>query len=87
MKTVSHINLLTLQKYLCIFFNFQAIRRDPKVNWIVNAVHKHRELRGKTSTGRSSRGLGKGHRFSQTKGGSRRAAWLRRNSLQLRRKR
>merc|ERR1712029_1247301 len=21
-----------------------AIRRDPKVNWIVNAVHKHREL-------------------------------------------
>ncbi|KAJ8945678.1 hypothetical protein NQ318_012396 [Aromia moschata] len=64
-----------------------AIRRDPKVNWIVNAVHKHRELRGKTSAGRSSRGLGKGHRYSQTKGGSRRAAWLRRNSLQLRRKR
>lgn len=65
----------------------QAIRRDPKINWIVNAVNKHRELRGKTSAGRSSRGLGKGHRFSQTKGGSRRAAWLRRNSLQLRRKR
>ncbi|KAI4459880.1 ribosomal protein l15 [Holotrichia oblita] len=64
-----------------------AIRRDPKINWIVNAVHKHRELRGKTSVGKSSRGLGKGHRYSQTKGGSRRAAWLRRNSLQLRRKR
>ncbi|XP_044757524.1 60S ribosomal protein L15 [Coccinella septempunctata] len=64
-----------------------AIRRDPKINWIVNAVHKHRELRGKTSAGKSSRGIGKGHRFSQTKGGSRRAAWLRRNSLQLRRKR
>lgn len=65
----------------------KAIRNDPKVNWICNAVHKHRELRGKTSAGRSSRGLGKGHRYSQTIGGSRRAAWLRRNSLSLRRKR
>ncbi|XP_033229614.1 60S ribosomal protein L15-like [Belonocnema kinseyi] len=64
-----------------------AIQNDPKVNWIVNAVHKHRELRGKTSVGKSSRGLGKGHRFSQTVGGSRKAAWLRRNSLSLRRKR
>lgn len=66
---------------------FQAIRNDPKVNWICNAVHKHRELRGKTSAGRSSRGLGKGHRYSQTIGGSRRAAWKRRNTLSLRRKR
>ncbi|KOB74956.1 Ribosomal protein L15 [Operophtera brumata] len=65
----------------------KAIRRDPKINWIVNAVHKHREMRGLTSAGRSSRGLGKGHRFSQTKGGSRRACWIRRNTLQLRRKR
>ena len=32
-------------------------------------------------------GLGKGRRFTQTKGGSRRAAWLRKNSLKLRRKR
>merc|ERR1712111_342900 len=30
-----------------------AIRRDPKVNWIVNAVHKHRELRGLTLAARS----------------------------------
>lgn len=66
---------------------FQAIRNDPKVNWVCNAVHKHRELRGKTSAGRSSRGLGKGHRYSQTIGGSRRAAWKRRNTLSLRRKR
>nr|CAD7437617.1 unnamed protein product [Timema bartmani]CAD7452139.1 unnamed protein product [Timema tahoe]CAD7586692.1 unnamed protein product [Timema genevievae] len=65
----------------------KAIRRDPKANWICNSVHKHRELRGKTSAGRKSRGLGKGHRYSQTTGGSRRANWLRRNSLQLRRKR
>ena len=67
--------------------NFQAVRNDPKVNWLCNAVQKHRELRGKTSAGKSSRGLGKGHRFSQTIGGSRKAAWLRRNSLSLRRKR
>lgn len=70
-----------------LFALFQAIRNDPKMNWVCNAVHKHRELRGKTSAGRSSRGLGKGHRYSQTIGGSRRAAWLRRNSLSLRRKR
>lgn len=37
--------------------------------------------------GKSSRGLGKGHKFNQTKGGSRRANWLKRNSLKLRRKR
>ncbi|XP_075231021.1 ribosomal protein L15 [Lycorma delicatula] len=72
---------------ICIDPFHKAIRRDPKINWICNAVHKHRELRGKTSAARKSRGLGKGHRYSQTIGGSRRAAWLRRNSLQLHRKR
>ncbi|KAJ9577358.1 hypothetical protein L9F63_006102, partial [Diploptera punctata] len=65
----------------------KAIRRDAKINWMCKAVMKHRELRGLTSAGRKSRGLGKGHRYSQTIGGSRRAAWLRRNSLQLHRKR
>lgn len=70
-----------------IFVLSQAIRRDAKSNWICDPVHKHREMRGKTSAGRKSRGLGKGHRYSQTKGGSRRAAWIRRNTLQLRRKR
>ncbi|MCI3325512.1 50S ribosomal protein L15e, partial [Escherichia coli] len=50
----------------------KAIRRDPKANWICNPVHKHRELRGLTSAGKSARGLGKGHRFNKTKGGSRR---------------
>lgn len=65
----------------------KAIRRDPSIRWIAKPVHKHRELRGLTSAGRKSRGLGKGHRFSQTIGGSRHAAWKRRNTLQLRRKR
>merc|ERR1712203_2222 len=65
----------------------KAITRDPKINWMCSAVAKHRELRGLTAAGKSSRGLGKGRRFTQTKGGSRRARWLRRNSLKLRRKR
>ncbi|ODM96817.1 60S ribosomal protein L15 [Orchesella cincta] len=75
--------------YECIFVDIahKAIRRDPKINWICNAVHKHREQRGKTSANRKSRGLGKGHRYTQTTGGSRRATWVRRNTLQLRRKR
>ncbi|KAL2159974.1 hypothetical protein VTH06DRAFT_1629 [Thermothelomyces fergusii] len=33
----------------------KAIRRDPRINWIVNPVHKHREARGLTSTGKKSR--------------------------------
>ena len=65
----------------------KAIRRDPKVNWICNPVHKHRELRGLTSAGRSSRGLGRGPKFAHTIGGSRRKCWRRQNTLQLRRKR
>ena len=32
-------------------------------------------------------GLGKGRKFTQTIGGSRKAAWLRKNTLKLRRKR
>ncbi|XP_029650515.1 60S ribosomal protein L15 [Octopus sinensis] len=65
----------------------KAIRRDPKINWICKAVHKHREMRGLTAAGRSSRGLGKGHGFHKTIGGSRHASWKRRQILSLRRKR
>lgn len=72
---------------IMVDIHHNAIRRDPKINWICKAVHKHRELRGLTSAGKSSRGIGKGYRYSQTIGGSRRAAWRRRNRLQLRRKR
>ncbi|CAB4059417.1 RP-L15e [Lepeophtheirus salmonis] len=61
----------------------KAIRRDPKINWMCRAVQKHRELRGLTAAGKKSRGLGKGSNFTQTIGGSRRAAWLRRNSLKF----
>merc|ERR1711970_1621018 len=45
-----------------------AIRRDPRIQWICEAKQKHRELRGKTAAGKTSRGLGKGHRYSVTRG-------------------
>ncbi|VDK57186.1 unnamed protein product [Anisakis simplex] len=65
----------------------KAIRRHADTQWLTKPVHKHRELRGLTSAGRKSRGLGKGHRHAATTGGSRKKNWLRRNTLSLRRKR
>ena len=65
----------------------KAIKRDPKINWLCKSVMKHRELRGLTSAGKSSRGLGKGHGYSKTIGGSRRANWKSRQLVQLHRKR
>jgi len=63
-----------------------AIRNDPRVNWIVNPTMKHRELRGLTSAGRASRGLRKkGHCANKIKGGSSKANWLKHNTLSLRR--
>jgi large subunit ribosomal protein L15e len=63
----------------------KAIRRDPRINWICKPTMKHREMRGLTSAGRKSRGLGKGHKYNKTIGGSRRHNWKRRNTLSLRR--
>ena len=60
----------------------KAIRRDPRINWIVNPVHKHREERGLTATGKKSRGLGRGHKFNKTTAG-RRKTWKRHNTLSL----
>lgn len=63
-----------------------AIRNDPRINWIVNPTHKHRELRGLTAAGRASRGFKKrGHRANKTMGGSWRKNWKRRNTLSLKR--
>jgi len=62
------------------------IRNDARINWIVAAVHKHRECRGLTSAGRKSRGFRKqGHRANGHIGGSYRAAWLNRNTMKLKR--
>ena len=63
----------------------KAVRRDPRINWICNATMKHREMRGLTSAGRKSRGLGKGHKFTKTTGSSRHQNWKRRNTLSLHR--
>ncbi|KAI9680212.1 MAG: 60S ribosomal protein L15 [Trizodia sp. TS-e1964] len=57
----------------------KAIRRDARINWIVKPVHKHRECRGLTATGKKSRGLGKGHGFNKTTAG-RRKTWKRHNT-------
>merc|ERR1712086_1030362 len=70
---------------ICIDTAHNGIRNDPRINWIVAPVHKHRELRGLTSAGKSSRGLrGKGNKHKQMRP-SIGACWKRRNTLKLRR--
>lgn len=61
-----------------------AIRRDPRINWICAATMKHRESRGLTSIGKKSRGINKGHLYNHTRAG-RRSTWKRHNTLQLKR--
>jgi len=64
--------------------NLTGIRSDPRINWICNPVHKHRERRGLTSAGRKHRGLRvKGHRANNTIGGSHRANWKRLNTKSM----
>jgi large subunit ribosomal protein L15e len=59
--------------------------QDPRVNWICNPVHKHRELRGLTSAGKKYRGLRtKGHASHKLRP-SRRATWKRNNTKVFRR--
>lgn len=60
----------------------KAIRRDPRINWIVNPVHKHREARGLTAEGRKNRGIGKGSKYNHTPVS---ATWRKHNTLSLRR--
>ena len=60
----------------------KAIKRDPRINWICNPVHKHRESRGLTSEGKQNRGLGKGSRHNHQPG---RSTWRKHNTLSLRR--
>ena len=65
--------------------NHNAIRNDARINWLCRPVHKHREMRGLTSAGKSGRGLRvKGH-LSNKNRPSRRANWKRRNLTKLRR--
>ena len=65
--------------------NHNAIRNDPRINWICRPTMKHRELRGLTSAGRSNRGLRqRGIGYAKLRP-SRRASWKRRNTLSLKR--
>eukprot|EP01007_Sphenomonas_quadrangularis_P000854 NODE_1707_length_780_cov_1191.523940_g1228_i1.p2 GENE.NODE_1707_length_780_cov_1191.523940_g1228_i1~~NODE_1707_length_780_cov_1191.523940_g1228_i1.p2 ORF type:complete len:160 (+),score=36.03 NODE_1707_length_780_cov_1191.523940_g1228_i1:181-660(+) len=61
----------------------KAIRRHPEVQWIVNPVHKHREMRGLTSAGLKARGLRNkgcsGHKMRP----SWKAVWKRNNTLRF----
>eukprot|EP01053_Blabericola_migrator_P009815 Blabericola_migrator_1__9814@NODE_5394_length_783_cov_421_131285_g3472_i0_p1_GENE_NODE_5394_length_783_cov_421_131285_g3472_i0NODE_5394_length_783_cov_421_131285_g3472_i0_p1_ORF_typecomplete_len232_score27_68Ribosomal_L15e/PF00827_17/4_2e89_NODE_5394_length_783_cov_421_131285_g3472_i081698 len=62
-----------------------AIRNDPKINWICEANKKHRECRGLTSVGRKARGLRvKGSRAARLRPG-RHAVWKRRMAVSLKR--
>merc|ERR1712217_595591 len=63
----------------------KAIRTCPRINWICNPVHKHRELRGLTSAGRKARGLHRRGKAALKVRPSRRASWKRRQMLSLRR--
>merc|ERR1711974_40564 len=60
-----------------------SIKNDGDLNWLCRPIHKHREARGLTGATKKSRGLGKGIRFNQTIGGSRKAAYKRRNIHKL----
>mmetsp|Transcript_7103 Transcript_7103/g.16854 ORF Transcript_7103/g.16854 Transcript_7103/m.16854 type:complete len:206 (+) Transcript_7103:63-680(+) len=73
---------------ICVDPFHQAIRNDPRLNWICNPVHKHRELRGLTSAGKKYRGLRtkSARRTSQLRP-SQRASWKRRNLIRLSRRR
>eukprot|EP00010_Vexillifera_abyssalis_P007888 CAMPEP_0201545768 /NCGR_PEP_ID=MMETSP0173_2-20130828/2192_1 /ASSEMBLY_ACC=CAM_ASM_000268 /TAXON_ID=218659 /ORGANISM="Vexillifera sp., Strain DIVA3 564/2" /LENGTH=204 /DNA_ID=CAMNT_0047954259 /DNA_START=209 /DNA_END=823 /DNA_ORIENTATION=- len=63
----------------------KVIRKDPRINWVVRPVHKHREMRGLTSAGRKHRGLRRKGRGASKLRPSVRSTWKRHNTLSLRR--
>ncbi|EAN30596.1 60S ribosomal protein L15-1 [Theileria parva strain Muguga] len=64
-----------------------AVRNNPRLNYLCKPVHKHREMRGLTSAGKKYRGLRvKGPRASKSRP-SVRANWRRRQLQLLWRKR
>lgn len=70
---------------ILVDINHNAIRNDAKINWICNAVHKHRELRGLTAAGKKYRGLRTKGKWNNKQRPSRRQNWKRRNAIRLRR--
>ena len=61
-----------------------AIRRDPRINWICAPTMKHRENRGLTAAGRHARGVGKGPKHAKIQS-SQKSVWTKHNTLSLRR--
>ena len=82
------INQDTTYKYFEVILvdpQHKTIRRDPRINWICGATHKHREQRGLTSAGRKARGMrNRGSKAAHIKP-SKSAQWKRNNTLSLRR--
>merc|ERR1712098_913494 len=70
---------------ICVDPAHKCIRRDPRINWIVAPVMKHRELRGITSAGRANRGLRSKAHGATKRRPSMRANWKRRQMLSLKR--
>lgn len=62
-----------------------AIRNDPRINWICKGTGKHRELRGLTAAGKKYRGLKSPSTRSGRLRPSRRACMKRRNTTKLHR--
>ena len=84
---VNEDSTFTWYEVICADPQCKTIRNDPRINWVVKPVHKHREQRGLTSAGRKSRGLrNKGHAVHKQRP-SVRAAWRRNNKISFLRKR
>jgi len=73
--------------YECVMVDpmHKAVRNCPRLNWICNPTHKHRELRGVTSAGRKARSLHRKGKAAVKVRPSVRASWKRRQLIQLRR--
>merc|ERR1740122_150416 len=59
----------------------KTIRNDPRINWICNPSHKHRELRGLTSAGRKARSLTRKGKCATKLRPSKRASYKRRERI------
>ncbi len=70
---------------ILVDIHHQAIRNDPKINWICKSVHKHRECRGLTSAGKKYRGLRTKGKWDNKQRPSVRGNWRKRNQVKLRR--
>eukprot|EP01048_Picozoa_sp_COSAG05_P026223 COSAG05_NODE_7046_length_863_cov_0.943717_1_plen_210_part_00 len=62
-----------------------CIRNDPRINWICAPSMKHREMRGVTSAGRHSRGMGHKGIGSHKLRPSVRSVWKSQNLTRIRR--